>query len=83
MTPWDAPELGCDPGWGCPFQSSPSLLPPVAMVTHLIPKLRLQLCAAYDFLCGQSPFPNTNFLEEKGRKIQATLVIFWEVMGTR
>lgn len=62
---------------------SPAPLPSSAMVTHLMPKLRLQLCAAHGFLCGQSPSPNTNFLEEKGRKIQGTLVAFWEVEGAR
>lgn len=58
---------------------SPVLLPSLAMVTYLMTKLRLQLYAAYGLLCRQSPSPNTNFLGEKGRKIQGTLVAFWEV----
>lgn len=47
----------------------PSHVPlrPSSVVTHLIPKLRPQLCAAQGFLCGQSPLPNTDSLAEKGK----------------
>lgn len=64
------PPMGV-PGEDGAAQPMPSA--PLGMVTHLIAKLRVQLCAARGFSCEQSPSPNTNFLKGKGRKIQGTL----------